>query len=545
MITLTTTKPAAKEVELELADIQGNILTAYGRLGFPKARYLVLSFDKKKAPQAREFVNALRPKITTALRWPSSKDIPTGAVVAERPMVALNVAFTFDGLLALGVSIRTLRGMPDDFIEGMRARRTILGDDTPENPVEEWDPVWNPERAEGTVHMLVTLNARMREDGTGLPVPELDVMTSWIQDLCARSGGAVRILKGHGGPDAEYQDLSALTQDGIPCAKEHFGYTDGISDPVFDGQYPDGYAKSVAVGGGATDGQGNWRPLATGEFLLGWPDEAQEIPGAAMPLDFSRNGTFIAYRKIAQDVGAFNAWVEDAAAKLKVLWDLSSHEEAKETLLAKMAGRWTDGVPLAVAPDYRSWLSFNQEFPADSKDPAVLAERGRRLVDFLYQGDETGSRCPVTAHIRRANTRDMLDPEAANKDPKSRMGSALNNRRRILRRGLPFGGNNGTPGEKGIVMLAVCASLQRQFEFVQQQWINYGLDFNAGNDTCPIIGNHGEDAKFVIAADPKTGKPPFIAARLKQFVRTRGGDYFFVPSMTALRMIAMGVTDPT
>jgi hypothetical protein len=102
--------------------------------------------------------------------------------------------------------------------------------------------------------------------------------------------------------------------------------------------------------------------------------------------------------------------------------------------------------------------------------------------------------------------------------------------------------------EHGIIMLVVCANLFRQFEFVQQQWINYGLDANAGNDTCPLVGNHSADApkaKYVIAADPASGRPPFVVEGLPQFVETRGGEYFFVPSMTALRMIGMGVVDPT
>jgi TIR domain len=85
------------------------------------------------------------------------------------------------------------------------------------------------------------------------------------------------------------------------------------------------------------------------------------------------------------------------------------------------------------------------------------------------------------------------------------------------------------------------------------QWINYGLDSRAGSDTCPIVGNHSDGtgqepapkAKFVIPADPASGHPPFIADGLPQFVETRGGEYFFVPSMTALRMIGMGVVDPT
>jgi deferrochelatase/peroxidase EfeB len=138
--------------------------------------------------------------------------------------------------------------------------------------------------------------------------------------------------------------------------------------------------------------------------------------------------------------------------------------------------------------------------------------------------------------------------------PTGTEGSVLNNRRRILRRGLPYG--DSSPGvsddaEHGIIMLVVCASLFRQYEFVQQQWINYGLDSSAGNDTDPLVGNHatggaqGPKAKFVIASDPKTGRPPFIANGLPQFVETRGGEYFFVPSMTALRMIGMGTIDPT
>ena len=105
--------------------------------------------------------------------------------------------------------------------------------------------------------------------------------------------------------------------------------------------------------------------------------------------------------------------------------------------------------------------------------------------------------------------------------------------------------------EHGIVMLVVCANLFRQFEFVQQQWINYGLDANSGNDTCPLTGNHspggdaGPKAKYVIPSDPKSGRAPFIVEGIPQFVETRGGEYFFVPSMTALRMIGMGVVDPT
>lgn len=531
-------------VDIEYGDLQGNVLTAYGRLGFPYGCFGVLTVHNAAA--GRALVERLRPRVTTALRWPSrAKAITEGRMTVERPPVTINLAFTFRGLLALGVPTRTLRGMPDEFIDGMAARCAILGDDTPENPRAGWDPVWDAGNLGKDVHILVMLNAQMTDRIE--PVPELAALCAEIETMCAESNGGVALRAGHRGSDEKWQHLGALKdKQGLPCPKEHFGYTDGISDPVFLGQYPNGEEQARSVGSGATDGEGKWRPLATGEFLLGWPDEAQEIAGAAMPLDFSRNGTFFAYRKLHQDIASFDGWVDEAARQLQSLWKLETFEIAKETLLAKMAGRWSDGVPLMAAPTYAAWEEFNRQYPPDPLHRVRNdSERSRRLVDFGYRDDLDGVKCPATAHIRRANTRDMLDPRASAPSPKSRMGSTLNNRRRLLRRGLPYGSAADPEGEHGIVMLAVCSSLQRQFEFVQQQWINYGLDSNSGNDTDPVIGNHGPEAKFLIPADPGSGNPPFIATRLRQWVQTRGGAYFFMPSMTALRMIGMGIVDPT
>jgi deferrochelatase/peroxidase EfeB len=263
-----------------------------------------------------------------------------------------------------------------------------------------------------------------------------------------------------------------------------------------------------------------------------------------MPLSFSRNGTFFAYRKLHEDIGAFQQWIETTAEALARAWGIADAQEARQTLMAKLAGRWSDGVPLMAAPTFADWTAFNRDYPQPA-DGSVNTERSRRLTAFGYREDPQGLKCPVGAHTRRMSTRDMLDPHASDPNPRHRAGSALNNRRRILRRGLPYGGADDPVGEQGIVMLAVCASLARQFEFVQQQWLNYGLDFGLGNDTCPLVGNHGADARFVIAADPAASVPPFIASGIPQFVSVRGGDYFFMPSMTALRMIGMGVVDPT
>jgi deferrochelatase/peroxidase EfeB len=540
-------------LKLELADIQGNVLSAYGRLGFPKGRFLLLNIADAQA--GRTVIELLRRRVTTALRWPSArKPYPPGTIYQKRPEVTLNLAFTFRGLLALDVPIRTLRGMPDEFIDGMAARADILGDSFPDSIDKTWDPVWLDQKQAGRrVHVLVTLNADM-DPMTGAPSERLDEVTREIAGLCSATKGGVTLLSGHRGDNPDWQDLSAILkrqEDGTftPLPVEHFGFVDAIGDPVFDGQMPEELAAARVIGQGKLLPDQSWAPIAAGEFLLGYPDESQEIAGAAMPLDFSCNGTFYAYRKLHQNVVGWRDYITSRAQTFAAVMDIP-HDQAVPTLMAKIAGRWPDGVPLMMAATYPEWQAVHERRAAAERaqDKATLAALDRAMVDFTFRDDPTGAKCPFSSHLRRANTRDMLDPFFAAKDPKRWGGSILNNRRRILRRGLPYGhapDGDDDSGEHGIVMLACCASLFRQFEFVQQQWMQYGLDFGSGNDTCPIVGNHDKDAKYIIAADPASGKPPFICDRLPQFVETRGGDYFFVPSMTALRMIATGIVDPT
>lgn len=564
---------------LNLADIQGNVLAAYGKQGFPKARYLFLHVERERA--GRDFITRLLPKITTALRWESRKAYP-GEVLEPRPSVAWNLAFTWRGLLALGLPTITLRALPPEFIDGMAARGHILGD-RPERSrdqvqpavPEHWDEIWRSSVGAGQVHIMLSLNAgidpeALKQDPRRLPEllalasANLDAAFADIQALCAASEGGIRVLSGHGPDKLPYQDASALMESGRPSKREHFGFADGIGDPVFKGQYPDEQIAAEAIGQGKLLPDQTWAPLATGEFLLGYVDEAQEIPGQTYPFEFTRNGSFMAYRKLHEQVGSFRAWVEDTAAAYARHLDLSptpaALDRARQTLLAKLGGRWPDdGVPLSVAPTWESYQRFRTHeaatrarlaaSPDDATAKAELARIRRQYVDFTYRDDPEGRKCPVASHLRRVNPRDALDPKINSKNPQDWSGSALNNRRRILRRGLPYGGSDpqkaGDDGEHGIVFMAVCASLFRQFEFVQQQWIQYGLDFNVGNDTCPLTGNHDGDAKLVIPAEPGSNRPPFIAARIPQLIEVRGGDYFFIPSMTGLRMLALGIVDPT
>lgn len=570
--------------QLDLADIQGNIVRAYGRHNYPKARYFFLHIEDALA--GRNFVEAVRHKVTTATRWnrdPDAVGKPGGA-----PAVTLNIGFTFHGLAALRLPTRTLQRMPEEFIDGMRSRAFILGDSLLELPEDDlsygnygtydrpgleslrpaapsfddkWDPIWknNNRGSDAAVHIWMSMNARVLPF-TDTAVDALESQTQWLRDLCAEVGG-VRILATNGANgDQEYQAASAVfdTVEGIgkvPTPREHFGFADGIGDPVFAGQLPPKEEADRVRGRGKwMTRKAGWEPLATGEFLLGHPDESQELPPTAAPFEFMRNGSFMAYRKLHQNVGSYRSYFDAEAEKFAVAMD-TPVDEAKVTLEAKVVGRWPDGVPLSTHPTYAQWQDYRNHLGLNAEDPkAALAAMARyrasaAINDFKYGNDITGIRCPSGSHLRRVNTRDYLDPlndpNGANADATTQ----LNKRRRILRRGLPYG--DPTPGagsddtEQGIAFMAICASLFRQFEFVQQQWIQYALDFNQGNNTCPLVGNHEVHKRHIIPADPKSDKPPYVCDGLPQFVETRGGDYFFLPSMTALRMIAMGSIDPT
>jgi Dyp-type peroxidase family len=342
-------------------------------------------------------------------------------------------------------------------------------------------------------------------------------------------------------------------QDGtkIPTPKEHFGFTDGIGDPTFAGQYESGLEAAEVIGAGKLNaGNPDWTPLATGEFILGHASEAQELPPSARPWSFMRNGTFMAYRKLHQNVASFAAYTSAQAAALKTFAGLETIEAAQETIMAKMVGRWRSGIPLEIAPDYAQAKALENQWrdviqlngkPCNPAEAARVAAYEKLIMDFRYRADMDGARCPLTAHIRRVNPRDALSPLPAAPD------TALTNRRRLLRRGAPYGDSTTADddGEHGVIFMALCASLFNQFEFVQQQWVHYGASFGAGNDTDPLTGLRRAGAKFVIPADPAKSTPPFFCANMPQFVETRGGEYFFLPSLTALRQIAQGSVDPT
>ncbi len=520
---------------LDLTDIQGNVVRAYGRFGFPRARYFFLHISD--GDKGRQFIATLIDKITSSVTWDE------GPNPVEKPKATTNIAFTFKGLQALGLPVASLNSFPQDFIMGMKSRKAILGDDGPSEPVH-WDPIWDDEKGP-RVHAWISINAQFQMPGTK---PDyLEERYQLIEELIQQSDGGVTILSGHRGPsgvdELAYQDASILWEkDGKPSSKEHFGYTDGISDPVFEGKP----AKPGRVlGRGKLTADGGWEPLATGEFILGHPDEAKEYPPAPSPQLLSRNGTFMVYRKLHENVATFDRFLEQEGQK---------YPGGKALLAAKWSGRWSDnGAPVVSAPDQASKDEWDKKFNQASEQ-----EKDKMLSDFTYDSDMSGAKCPFASHARRINPRGSLrsgfDAEGRLELRKEAYDTpgALVNRRRIMRRGLPYGDSTERKdeGDHGIIFMVMGADIKRQFEFVQQQWINYGNDFKEGNDKEVLLGNHPDPesehpSKIVIQVDQDSDQAPYFVNKIPRLVETRGGDYFFVPSITALRMIAGGVVDPT
>jgi Dyp-type peroxidase family len=462
---------------IDFADIQGDILRAHGN-SYDRTSYLFLGVTDAGA--GRAWLSALIPYVTTAA-WRGT----------EGPETALNVAFTYAGLKALGVPKKVLDSCSAEFCEGMAGRAAKLGDSGPSSPDH-----WDEHLGTGQAHVLLTLNARGQE---------------------ALDGELVRLMEtiSSAGLSIVHRDDARLLED----AREHFGFADGAAQPALEG-----VNEEKKNGGGVLEKSGGWRPLALGEFILGHDDEESRTarnprkrPQPNAPSDpLGRNGTYMVWRKLHQDVARFRRRLRDAAALY--------HGGDESTLAAKVVGRWGDGTPLITAP----------QRPQPGFDPADPDAN-----DFRYGHDPEGLACPLGAHVRRANPRDALDP-----DPGRDGGDGkLTFRHRIIRRGMPYGPPlplgvlEDDEKERGLVFVCFNASISRQFESVQRQWLNDGNIFHLGHDSDFLLGANEKGGKMTVQGDP-----PFILHPQEAFVVTKGGEYLFAPGITGLAAIADGVT---
>ncbi|SHM78072.1 Dyp-type peroxidase family [Duganella sacchari] len=305
----------------------------------------------------------------------------------------------------------------------------------------------------------------------------LDVAKAKAMDELGRSHGVTLVAQHAFGADAD--------------AKNPFGFRDSISQP------------SIA-GSGIAPTPGQERAIAAGEFILGENSETGAPVAMPDPTELGRNGSFVVLRKYQSQVGAFNDFIRNQA----------SSEADEELLAAKMVGRWRSGAPLVMSPDH---------------DDATLGADPGRNNDFDFSKDPRGLLCPHAAHMRRLNPRD------------SQLTILTDiNIHRIIRRSSTFGPKwqrsltaQDDKGDSGIFFIFISARAYDTIEFFQQEWINRGNFIDLGEERDPLVGLQEPPGSFTIPETPVRRRIDGV----NTFNRLRGGEYLFMPSLSALRWI--------
>lgn len=475
----------------DMKDIQGFVISGYAHL--PCVSYLLLRVSD--APAARRWMERLVNEVTTS----EGKEL----------ISCLNIALTHNGLRHMGLDEETLDTFSRPFVEGMATahRSRILGDGA-ENAPANWD--WGGDMESDATKAVDILLLLFGKDETTLD----DLVNEHRARLA--QGGLTEVL--------------ALGAGRQPDIHEHFGFADGMGQPAIEGtiQTRDAAPRNV---------------IKTGEILLGYvndygkladspsvpaaldpqnvlPDQPPVDPteqaqtssaGQMVKRDLGRNGTYLVFRQMAQHVARFCHFLDEATRTLDGELDF----RAGDRLAAKFVGRWQNGAPLVLSPE--------------ADDPALS-----KADDFGYRdSDAMGFKCPIGSHVRRSNPRDTIGPDG---------GTALAtaNRHRILRRGRSYGVrpddrrvDDGVP--RGLHFLCLNADIERQFEFVQQTWVNNPVFGGLDGEVDPLVGNLTKgDEIFTVQADPLRTR----VHNLERFVTVKGGAYFFLPSLRALRYLA-------
>jgi Dyp-type peroxidase family len=290
------------------------------------------------------------------------------------------------------------------------------------------------------------------------------------------------------------RDLPAVR----PLSHQDFGAT-GFN--VFG--YRDGFSQPVVEGSGAEPLRGDGRPIKAGEFVLGYPSETGRPLPMPAPEVLGRNGTFVVFRKYHSHVAAFNRFLHDNART----------EDERELLAAKLVGRWRSGAPLALSPAH---------------DDPTLGEDPNRINDFDYADDPRGLRTPLGSHIRRMN------PRATKLEVLSDV-----NIRRIIRRSTSYGeplppsALTDDRKDRGLDFIALGGRAIDNVEFLQSEWVNSGSFMGLGKEKDPMIALQDKAAHFTVP-----GSPPRRVHGIQSFNTLRGGEYFFMPSLSAIRWLS-------
>ena len=470
--------------QLDFDDVQGLVRFGFG--GMHRAFfYLVRVID-----------------VAAARAWLNAAHVTTARTLDPPPSTALQVAFTCEGLKALGVPKEVREAFAPEFCSGMsgeESRSRRLGDLGPNHP-DNWR--WGaPNRIPHLAIMMYGQEGAMEQCEAEFKGPSWDVAFEVLERLTTTFLGDV----------------------------EPFGFVDGISQPTVDWE-----GKRKIVGDQLT--YSNF--VALGEFLLGYSNEYNEytdrplldassrgaselLPASDQPQmkDLGRNGTYLVMRQLEQHVDDFWRYMDQTTG---------SNSEASKQLAAAMVGRQMDGTPLVPVQN-------------DPIEGIGNSERDRRDNLFTYDSDPDGVRCPFGAHIRRANPRNADFPTRV-KGKISHLLHTLGFARkgsrddlmsparfhRLIRRGREYGEGS----EEGLHFICLNANIARQFEFVQGAWL-ISTKFNGlGDESDPVLGLTKTFSR------PRENGLRACCNDLPQFVTVRGGAYFFLPSVRALRYFA-------
>ena len=263
---------------------------------------------------------------------------------------------------------------------------------------------------------------------------------------------------------------------------EHFGFTDGISQPLLVQQDID-IAKAKL-------GDANWSPEAPLQLTF-----------VKEPNQDERYGSFLVFRKLEQNVKQFWSSLEELSKQLGI---------DTEVAAAMATGRKKDGAPLVEA--------------------TAVAD-GDIQNDFDFSSDVDGLKCPFHAHIRKVNPRGDIPRQ---------LGGTIEFERalRIVRRGVTYGNRpdledeNVESPEAGVGLLFMCFQSNLEQFVIQQEGSDsndFVQEFKTGPD--PIIGRN---ENILPQSWPSGSDKQFAMAN---FVKMLGGEYFFAPSMGFLQSI--------
>jgi Dyp-type peroxidase family len=504
-----------KMEQVEWEDVQG--LLRDGLLGLPYAAYILWRYRPESASAATEakaWLKGLADRVIRAgdddatgpknasLRRPKSLNaLKRSLEEEERDGVGVvNLAVTVHGLRKFGVEDPKLAQFASEFREGMApppppgsqaSRRSNLLGDIGNNSPEHWEwGGWNSDIIDGVLLLYADSKASLQ---------------ALIDEEAASMPGAVDRIR----------TLDAR----IPIdRREHFGFKDGISQPVIEGTRRAERLKRV------NPKEARISVVKPGEFMLGYLNERGTRTTFPNTPTLGRNGTYLVFRQLAQDVPRFHEFILDTA---RLVYNTQQpHQTQLDWVASRLVGRTPQGEPL-IPPGADSRPDAGDDGGDDN---------GTDRNDFLYYfEDRFGLACPIGAHIRRANPRDALDP-----DPNTAL--RLSKMHRIIRRGRIYGDRlfgaeseaAGKPDDpRGLNFICLNADIADQFEMVQHSWLNRSHFGGLHHETDPV--SHYPDVGTTMTIQHR---PANMRIYVPQLVRVRGGAYFFLPGVAALRMLA-------